>query len=331
MEKIIHQAQGAVRTALVLGATGGLGGAVARALLEHGWRVCALTRDVQKARRERPELAAVAWCQGDAMLAADVLAAAHGANIIVHGVNPPRYQKWRELAVPMLAGSIAAARASGARLIFPGNVYNYGPDAWPLLSESAPQHPLSGKGAVRVTMERMLAQATTRGARVLIVRAGDFFGAHAPSSWFTTAMLKPGAAVRSIRFPGMAPVGHAWAYLPDLAEAIAQLADREASLAPFDAYHFGGHWTERAVELAEAVRRVVGRPGLPIRRIPWPLLKLASPFSGFARELVEMRYLWQVAIRLDNRKLVATLGAEPHTPLDVAVRQSLVAMGSLSA
>jgi hypothetical protein len=36
-----------------------------------------------------------------------------------------------------------------------------------------------------------------------------------------------------------------------------------------------------------------------------------------------MRYLWREDIRLDNSRLVAFLGAEPHTPLDVAVAETL--------
>jgi len=39
--------------------------------------------------------------------------------------------------------------------------------------------------------------------------------------------------------------------------------------------------------------------------------------------LIEMRYLWQVPVQLDNRKLLSVLGEEPHTELDDAVRVSL--------
>jgi len=75
--------------------------------------------------------------------------------------------------------------------------------------------------------------------------------------------------------------------------------------------------------MARAVARAAGRPDLPVRTMPWTLLRLASPFSGFLRELLELEYLWRVPIRLDNRKLTALIGAEPHTPLDEAVRRSL--------
>lgn len=140
---------------------------------------------------------------------------------------------------------------------------------------------------------------------------------------------EPGRPLRAVRYPGTRTIGHAWACLPDLAAAIADLADRERSLGDFDCFHFGGHWLGPGDTLVEAVRRVVGNPDLPVRRMPWPLIHLASPFWGFARELLEMRYLWQVPLRLDNRKLVALLGGEPHTALDAAVRHTLEGLGCL--
>ena len=123
--------------------------------------------------------------------------------------------------------------------------------------------------------------------------------------------------------PGLANVGHAWAYLPDMAEATAQLLDREAELAPFDVFHFKGHYLERADQLAASIRRVAGQPKLPVRRFPYPMVYALSPFMETLRELIEMRYLQEKPIGLDNAKLLAFLGAEPHTPLDTAVRGAL--------
>ena len=74
---------------------------------------------------------------------------------------------------------------------------------------------------------------------------------------------------------------------------------------------------------------MAGNPELPIRSFPWLLVWLASPFSAFMRELIEMRYLWRLPLRLDNAKLVARLGAEPHTLLDQAVAAVLKGMGAL--
>jgi nucleoside-diphosphate-sugar epimerase len=313
------------RAALVVGATGGIGRAVAEALIAHGWRVTALHRDPERARRISPDLP-VDWVRGDAMNEADVVAAAKGAGIIFHGANPPGYTRWRELAIPMLANAIVAARASGARLIFPGNVYNFGPDAGSVIDESSPQNPTTRKGAVRVEMERMLASGAPDGLRSIVVRAGDFLG-DVPGSWFRAVMVKPGRPVRFVTYPGRRDVGHAWAYLPDLAETIVRLADIERDLEPFDVFHFGGHWVEPGEEICHAVRRVTGRPDLPIRSFPWIGVYAAAPFVTFMRELIEMRYLWQVPLRLDNGKLVRLLGEEPHTSLDEAVAATLVRMG----
>jgi nucleoside-diphosphate-sugar epimerase len=316
-------------TALILGATGGIGGAVASALIAHGWRVRALTRDVARARREFARLGPVEWVDGDAMHTGAVVAAAAGAQLILHGVNPPGYQNWRGLALPMLESSIAAARASGARVVLPGTIYNFAPADGPLLDERTPQRSTTRKGRIRVAMEARLAQAAASGVRSLVVRAGDFFGPFAPSSWFAGAMVRPGQKVRFVVYPGRREVGHAFAYLPDLAEAIARLAAIEARLAPFEVAHFAGHWLERGVLMAEAIRRVAGAPGAPILPFPSALLPLAAPFSTMLREMIELRYLWRVPLRLDNRKLETLIGAEPHTALDEAVRESLGGLGCL--
>jgi nucleoside-diphosphate-sugar epimerase len=318
---------GAPRLALVIGATGGVGGEVAKALIADGWRVRCLSRDPETARRQASWIGPVEWVAGDAMQEARVQAAATGVSVIFHGANPPKYRDWRGLAIPMLRNAITAARANGARLIFPGSIYNFGPDAWPLVSETSPRHPLTRKGAVRVEMEEMLRDAAGQGLRSLVVRAGDFFGSRQPSSWMKDAMIKPGRPISSVIYPGEPSVGHAWAYLPDLARTIVRLAEIERTLPNFDEFHFGGHWIEPGVEMAKAIARAAGAPDAKIRSAPWLLMQLASPFLAFPRELMEMRYLWRVPVRLDNRKLIALIGQEPHTPLEDALRDVLTALG----
>ena len=44
-----------------------------------------------------------------------------------------------------------------------------------------------------------------------------------------------------------------------------------------------------------------------------------------------MRYLWQEPLRMPNDRLVAAIGAEPWTPIDEAVRASLVDLGCVAA
>jgi nucleoside-diphosphate-sugar epimerase len=315
--------------ALVIGATGGIGGEVAHALLAAGWRVTGLARSPANAARRAGWVGGIEWIAGDAMKEADVVAAAQGAKIIFHGANPPGYKNWRGLAIPMLRHTITAASAAGARLIFPGNVYNFGPDAGAVVTETSPQNPRTRKGRIRVEMEAMLETSTKNGTRALVIRAGDFFGPHQPASWFKDAMVKPGKPLKSVTYPGVHDAGHAWAYLPDLAATIARLAAIEGSLPDFERLNFGGHWLPRGVQMAQAIARAAGNPKLPIRRLPWALIYAGATVSTFMREALEVRYLWQVPLRLDNTKLCSLLGEEPHTSMEQAIKDTLAALGCL--
>jgi nucleoside-diphosphate-sugar epimerase len=215
--------------------------------------------------------------------------------------------------------------------VFPGNVYNFSPDALPLVSESSPQRPLTKKGAIRVEMEESLREAAARGAKVLIVRAGDFYGpgATARNSWLAGALVKPNRPVTRITYPGPPDTGHAWAYLPDMAETVMRLIERDAALPGFAVFHFGGHWFDNGTALADAIRAASGNPDIPLGRLPWWLVKAVAPFHETFREMLEMRYLWEVPLRLDNGRLVDFLGSEPHTPTEEAIRATLRALGCL--
>ncbi|GLR82836.1 NAD(P)H-binding protein [Azospirillum oryzae] len=322
-----RQATGIGRTALVLGATGGVGGEMARALAVRGWRV----RGLRRKPAESLPPGNIEWMVGDAMNAGDVMAAAEGAALIVHAVNPPAYRHWDQLVLPMLDNSIAAACANRARILLPGTVYNYGPDVFPLIPETAAQNPLTRKGAIRVEMERRLHRAVGQGAKLLILRCGDFFGPKAGNSWFSQGLLTPGKPPTRINQPGQPGIGHQWAYLPDVAETAMRLLDREAALGDDAMFHMDGHWDADGSRMVAAIARAFGEPDLPVRRMPWWLLRLAGLAVPLFRELGEMRYLWQQPVRLDNRRLLALLGEEPHTPLVLAVRRTLEGLGYLPA
>ena len=312
-----------VKLALVIGATGGIGGAVADRLAAGGWRVRALNRNPEAARAVRPGLE---WVKGDAMVEADVVAAAHGCALVVHGANPPAYKNWAGLQLPMLNASIAAAGAVGARLVFPGTVYNFGPDAFPNLTETSPQRPLTRKGKIRVQMEEALARAAHDGVPVLIVRAGDFIGPKPGNNWLAQGLIKPGKPVTAVTYPGPLSVAHSWGYLPDVAETMVRLAELP-DLGAFETFHMRGH-TQSGQTLVEALTRVAGRR-LAVSRLPWLAIHAIAPFNETMREMLEMRYLWDQPVLLDNTRLVARLGAEPHTPLDDALRAALQGMNAL--
>jgi nucleoside-diphosphate-sugar epimerase len=312
------------KIALVLGATGGIGGAVAGLLEKRGWQVRALHRAPDGVAEKH----GFDWRTGDAMVASDVAAAADGASLIVHAVNPPSYQNWPKLVLPMLDNTIAAARASGAKILLPGTVYNFGRDAFPEIAEDAPQHPRTRKGVIRAEMERRLrAFAETGEGTALIVRAGDFFGPGTASSWFGQ-IVPPGKRPSVFTYPGRRGVGHQWAYLPDLAETMVRLIETEG-LGGFAAFNMEGLWDADGTRMVDAICRALGDPAVPVRQTPWWTMRIASPFVPMLREVMEMKYLWDRPVRLTNARLKSVLGTEPRTPLDEAVRTTLVAMGCL--
>ncbi len=317
-----------VKTALILGATGGIGGAVADGLALRGWRIRALNRNAAEAARRRPEFD---WIQGDAMQAADVLKAVEEADVIVHAVNPPGYRNWGQVVLPMLDNTIAAAKAVGARIVLPGTVYNFGPDVFPNVTEDSAQRPKTRKGAIRVQMERRLRAAAEQGdAPVIIVRAGDFFGGACANSWFSQAMVTPGKPIGTMTYPGKRGIGHQWAYLPDVAETMIRLIEKGDELPTFAVYHMRGHWDGDGRQMVDAVQRVLGHK-VKVKAFPWWIVPLAAPFVPFMRELREMSYLWDVPLQMRNDRLLAVLGEEPHTPIDEAIRASLMSIGCMQA
>jgi nucleoside-diphosphate-sugar epimerase len=306
---------------LILGITGAVGHAIGLALHQRGIPVHALVRHVDLARAKAPFVAR--WFVGDAMERASIAAAAIDTPVIVHAVNPPGYVKWRELAVPMLANTLSVAVANRATVVFPCNVYVYGMSSPAVVTEATPFAPTTEKGRIRVEMEAMVEAATVQGARSILVRAGDFFGPGYVNSWFRQAVAKGGRQLTRVQTLTPEGVGHSWAYLPDLGEAFVRLIERRATLAPFERVNFAGHYDEGGRAFAQALRRVVKTPDLPIKPFAWWQVALASPFVPFLREAYGMRWLWRHPLKLDNTRLVSLIGPEPHTPLDTAIDAAL--------
>ncbi|WP_374400189.1 NmrA family NAD(P)-binding protein [Niveibacterium sp.] len=306
-------------TVLVLGANGRIGRALVDAFAAAGWRVRAQMR--REPTDALPEGVSPVIC--DALDTAALIEAARGADVLINALNPD-YTRWRELVPPLAASVLAVARASGATLMLPGNVYNFGADLPPLLTEATPQIAQTERGQIRIALEQQMRDAAADGVRSIVIRAGDFFGG-GPGSWFDLVIAKDIAKGR-VTLPGPADVPHAWAYLPDLAQVFVAVAARRAELAPFETLHFAGE-TLTGTQLHAALQQVCGRP-LKRGRLPWWLLRLASPVVPIFRALAEMRYLWLRPHRLDDTRLRRLIGEPPHTPLSRALAASLASIHS---
>ena len=310
---------------MVLGANGRLGRAAVHAFAAAGWQVLAQLRRAPRA----PLPGAVACVQADALDLATLTAAAQaagGVDVIVNALNPD-YTQWATLLPPLTQAVLALARATGATLMLPGNVYNFGKQLPAVLTEATPFAATHPKAAQRMALEAALAQASHPTAaapavRSIVIRAGDFLGD--AGTWVDLAMGKNLAKGRFTQM-GQPDLPHAWAYLPDLAQTFVLVATRRAGLAPYTVLHHAG-LTLTGAQLQAAFAAALGRP-LRAKAFPWWLMRLAAPFAPLPRALLEMRYLWQRPHQLDGSRLRALLAQTgvlvPDTPLDMVVRACL--------
>ena len=306
---------------LVLGAAGRLGHTAAEAFRDAGWTVASLVRPGSTARAP----ADTEVVEVHALDHAAVGQAARGADVVLHALNPS-YTDWSRLALPLAYSAITAAETAGATLLVPGNLYPSGSPLPPVIDENTPLRPSSRKGQLRVAIEDRMAEAAESGARIVILRAGDFYGG-GRGSWFDLVLAKEIDRGR-LTYPGPLDLLHEWAYLPDLASTLPRLAAIRETLPPFASFGFPGH-AVTGREFTSAIAAATGRK-LQVDRMTWWLIHALRPIVPLSRELSEIAYLWNQPHCIDGGKLEAAIGDIPRTPLDVAVARALEDLGAVA-
>lgn len=261
---------------LVAGAHGNFGAAAAKAFRAAGWDVATYARG------------------------SDMSLAARGCDVIVNALNPPMYHDWARLIPQITAQVQTAARSSGATVIVPGNVYVFGqqPGPW---NAATPHRPCSRKGAVRAEME---ASYKASGLPVIVLRGGDFLDETSAGTFLNMVTLK-GLEKGKLQIAGNPSAPRAYAYLPDMARAAVALAEMRAELPRYADVPYAG-LTFSMADLKAEIEAQTGR-GLRYTQMPWGMMRLASPFWELARELREMRYLYDLPHRIDGAALAALL------------------------
>lgn len=259
------------QTVLILGGSGKIGKHCAEAFSNAGWTVRHYTRGT------------------------DMTNAAKGVDVIINGLNPPNYNNWAQNIPAITAQVVAAAQASGATVIIPGNVYNFG-DAGGLWDENTPHRPVTEKGQIRIDMEAAYRAA---GVQTIILRAGNFIDPDRNKDVYS--MLIVGKVHKGV----VTSVGHpdvkqAYAYVPDWARAAVAIAKIRMRLAAFEDIPFPGH-TLTTTEIRDTLAQALGR-NIKISGFPWWALTLISPFSEMMREFRKMRYLFETPHALSAEK-----------------------------
>lgn len=280
------------QTVLILGASGRFGRHTATAFAHAGWQVRRFRRDT------------------------NLDAAARGADVIVNGWHP-EYPDWAAVVPQLTARVIAAAKSSGATVLVPGNIYVYGADMPAKIGPGVPHLAQNPLGRIRRDMEDAF---RTAGVPTILLRAGDFIDTEASGNWFDQVMATRIGKGR-FSYPGRTDIPHAWAYLPDLAQAAVALAERRADLPRFADFAFAGY-TLTGTDMAAVLSAAIGRD-VTAKTMSWLPIHLARPFWSIAPYLLEMRYLWNTPHALDGSALSRVVPDLKTTPPVVAMRHAV--------
>jgi nucleoside-diphosphate-sugar epimerase len=245
--------------------------------------------------------------------------AGKGATALVNCVVPP-YHQWGELLEKVNDGVLHAAKTTKAPLVVLDNLYGYGRPAG-AITETSPVAPVSRKGELRAKVAQKLLDAHRSGdARVAIARAADFYGpgvllAAIFGERFVQRALK-GKAVECFGPPDLA---HSYAYVADVADGVVSLLQSEKAWG--EVWHLPVAKAESTREVAARFGRELGTP-LGATVLPAFVLHLLGLFVPAAKELIEMRYQWQLPFVLDDARFRAAFGATA-TSLDEGVRATV--------
>lgn len=266
------------------------------------------------------EFAAAGWSVRNYDRKTDMTEAAKGVDVIVNGLNPPNYHNWTKLIPEITAQVIAAAKATGATVVIPGNVYNFGdsPGIW---SETTPQFATTRKGRVRIEMEQSYRNS---GVQTIVLRAGNFIDPDQNND-IMSMLIMPKAHKGKLTTIGATDVNQAFCYLPDWARAVVQLCENRDDLPVFSDIPFPGTtYTMEAIRTS--LEKMLGR-NIRFTTFPWWIMKLTAPFWELARELNEMRYLWNIDHQLDSTKFDELLpdfsNSDPETVLAAGLPRNI--------
>ncbi|WP_448627114.1 NAD-dependent epimerase/dehydratase family protein [Geodermatophilus sp. URMC 64] len=247
---------------------------------------------------------------------------AGGAGVVYQTLNPP-YSEWTTQFPRLQAGVLAAAEATGARLVSMENVYTYGRPAGRVLTEDLPDGAHTRKGQLRGRMARDLLAAHAAGrVEVAIGRASDYFGPRGGAQSNLGDRVFPAAlAGKTASVLGDPDQPHTYTFIPDIGEGLAVLGEHPD--APGQVWHLPNDPDTRTTrQLVDIVYGLAGHPGGRLRAMPSLVLRALGLINPIMRELVEMQYQFAEPFIVDSSKITNKLGIEA-TPVEQALADTL--------
>ncbi|KAB2328675.1 SDR family NAD(P)-dependent oxidoreductase [Cytobacillus depressus] len=307
-----------MKKALVLGATGGIGYALVRELVERGVEVVAFSRGKEKLHALYQNESKVFIFSGDALVEKDVIEAADGVDVIFHAVSFP-YEEWKDKHPLCIETIIRAAEKQQTKIALVDNIYAYGRQSKIEVIEDTKKEPHTKKGKIRLTIENRLKRSNVP---CLIVHMPDLYGPNAENTLLHET-LKNVVLNKSANFVGDTKVAREFIFTLDGAKAMVELASRE------DTYN--QNWNIPSShpitgeEIIEILRKEVGYKK-SIRTVSKAMIRFIGLFQPFMREMVEMMYLTEDPVILSGKKYEEKIGPIPQTPYKNGIKETLLWM-----
>lgn len=305
------------RTHVVFGAAGGLGSAIVRRLIADGRHVLAVSRSAERARQILPEDARLEVA--DATDPDSTREACKDAAVIYHCINVP-FDSWETVLPKVTANILGGAKDAGAVVLFPGNVYGYGPLQKVPAGEEHPLAATSKKGRLRNQIETQLLDAhRAGGVRVVIARFPAFFGPNV-SSPLSLPLFREALTGAAASWPGRPDVPHDLIFVDDAATACVLLAATES--AHGQTWHVPGPGPLTGRQFVEMIYAAAGtEPKIE------PVKRNALNFSGGAMsdtaELSDLMYLYEQPLVLDGSKFARAFPSFRYTPHADAIARTI--------
>ncbi len=304
-----------MKKALVLGATGGIGYALVRELVDRQVEVVAFARGKDKLENLYQNEAKVAIFPGDALVEKDVTKAAEGVDVIFHAVSFP-YQEWKDKHPLCLEIMIQAAEKNNAGIALVDNIYAYGRQPNRKVDENVQKNPHTKKGKIRLAMENRLINSKVP---CLIVHMPDLYGPNAENT-ILHETLKNVARNKPANFVGDLTMAREFLYTLDGAKTMVELAMRE------DAYN--QNWNIPAThaikgeEIIEILRNEIGYKRA-IKTVSKKMVWFVGLFQPFMKEMLEIWYLFDDPVVLSSKKYREKIGPIPQTSYEEGIKESI--------
>jgi nucleoside-diphosphate-sugar epimerase len=237
-----------------------------------------------------------------------------GAEVVYLCLNAP-YDRWAEELPPLQEAVLAGAEAASSKLVVLENLYMYGPHDGPL-TEALPHAATDTKGVTRARMSDALLAAHRSGrVRIAIGRASDFFGPGVLASQLGERAFAPLLAGKTVQMIGDPDAPHSYAYVPDVARALATLGER--SEADGRVWHLPSVETRSTREILRLAGRTAGVEAR-VTAIGPVLLALLARVNPMVREVRAVGYQLDRPLVVDASAFERAFGISA-TPLEEAL------------